>query len=92
MTLFLENNKNLLLKKFTYIYLLKYTLNTPKINDLYIGMTILFRHAPPHKGGGARMGLIFLAPPRPHPALIRTIIVNLVNLKSLIFKVPQGVR
>ena len=29
------------------------------------------------------------APARPHPALIRTIIVNLVNLKSLIFKVKH---
>jgi len=46
-TSFLENNKNILLKKFTYIFLLKYTLNTPKINDLYIGMTILPRLALP---------------------------------------------
>ena len=32
--LFLKNNKNLLLNRFTYIFLLTYTLNTPKINDL----------------------------------------------------------
>ena len=48
MTLFLENNKNLLLKKFAYIFLLKYTSNTPKINDLFIGMTILPRPPLPH--------------------------------------------
>ena len=36
MALFLENNKNLLLKRFTYIFLLAYTLNAPKINDLYM--------------------------------------------------------
>ena len=35
-TLFLENNKNILLKRFTYIFLLTYILNTPKINDLYM--------------------------------------------------------
>ena len=33
MTLFLENNKNLLLKRFTYIFLLTYTLNANKINE-----------------------------------------------------------
>ena len=57
--------------------------------------------SPPRKGGGARMGqyfvpvprggagmsLVFLSPSR--PALIRTIIVNLVNPKSLIFKVKH---
>ena len=67
-------------------------------------MTILPHLAPPRKGGGvgmgqyfvlapqgqAGMGLIFLSPPRPHPTLIRTIIVNLVNLKSLIFKVKHN--
>ena len=36
MTLFLENNKNLLLKRFTYMFLLTYNLNAPKINDLYM--------------------------------------------------------
>ena len=36
MTLFLKNNKNILLKRFTYIFLLTYTLNTSKINDLYM--------------------------------------------------------
>ena len=36
MTLFLENNKNLLLKRFTYIFLLTYSLNAPNINDLYM--------------------------------------------------------
>ena len=35
-TLFLENNKNILLKRFTFIFLLTYILNTPKINDLYM--------------------------------------------------------
>ena len=66
-------------------------------------MTILSHLAPPCKGGGvgmgqyvvlapqgqAGMGLIFLSPPSPHPTLIRTIIVNLVNLKSLIFKLKH---
>ena len=67
MTFFLENSKNILLKKFSYIYLLKYTLNTHKINDLYIGMTILSRPAPPcspHKGGGRDGFNIFIPPPR----------------------------
>ena len=36
MSLFFKNNKELLLKRFTYIFLLSYTLNAPKINDLYI--------------------------------------------------------
>ena len=36
MALFLENNKNLLLKRFTYIFLFTYSLNAPKINDLYM--------------------------------------------------------
>ena len=36
MILFLKNNKNILLKRFTYIFLLTYTLNAPKINDLYM--------------------------------------------------------
>ena len=36
MTLFLKKNKNILLKRFTYIFLLTYTLNAPKINDLYM--------------------------------------------------------
>ena len=35
-TLFLENNKNILLKRFNYIFLLTYTLNAPKINDLLL--------------------------------------------------------
>ena len=47
----------------------------------------------PHPGAGrgrAGMGLVFLSPPRPCPALIiRTIILNLVNPKSLIFKVKH---
>ena len=36
MALFLENNKNLLLKRFTYIFLFTYSLNAPKVNDLYM--------------------------------------------------------
>ena len=58
-------------------------------------MAILPRPAPygfstPRKGGGARMGLVFLSSTRPpHPALIRTIILNLVNPISLIFKVKH---
>ena len=36
MTLFLENNKNLLLNRFSYIFILTYILNAPKINDLYM--------------------------------------------------------
>ena len=44
----------------------------------------------PAPRGGAGMGLVFLSLPRPRPALIiRTIIVNLVNPKSLIFKVEH---
>ena len=36
MILFLKNKKNILLKRFTYIFLLIYTLSAPKINDLYM--------------------------------------------------------
>ena len=36
MTLFLKKNKNILLKRFTYIFLLTYILNASKINDLYM--------------------------------------------------------
>ena len=48
----------------------------------------------PAPQGRVGMNLVFLsptrpAPPRPHPALIKTIIVNLVNSKSLIFKVKH---
>ena len=35
-TLFWKNNKNILLKKFTSIFLFTYTLNAPKINNLYM--------------------------------------------------------
>ena len=35
-SLYKWNNKNLLLKRFTSIFLLTYTLNAPKINDLYM--------------------------------------------------------
>ena len=35
-SLYKGNNKNLLLKRFTSIFLLTYTLNAPKINDLYM--------------------------------------------------------
>ena len=41
----------------------------------------------PAPRGGEGMGLVFLSSPR--LALIRTIIVNLVNPKSLIFKVKH---
>ena len=45
----------------------------------------------PRGGGGGWVQYFYPqpAPTRPHPALIRTIIVNLVNLKSLIFKVKH---
>ena len=35
-TLFLKKNKNILLKRFTYTFLLTYILNASKINDLYM--------------------------------------------------------
>ena len=35
-SLYKWNNQNLLLKRFTSIFLLTYTLNAPKINDLYM--------------------------------------------------------
>ena len=35
-TLILKNNKNILQNIFTYIFILTYTLNAPKINDLYM--------------------------------------------------------
>ena len=45
----------------------------------------------PHGAGRGKDGFSIFIPnsPRPHPALIRTIIVNLVNPKSLIFKVKH---
>ena len=35
-TLILKNNKNILQNIFIYIFILTYTLNAPKINDLYM--------------------------------------------------------
>ena len=67
-TLFLENNKNLLLKKFTYIFLLKYTLNTPKINDLHIGMTIFPHLAPPQPAKVVGRGWGNICPCTPWPS------------------------
>lgn len=41
MTLFLRNKKDILLKKFAFIFLLNYILNAPKINNLYEKNSIL---------------------------------------------------
>ena len=38
MTLFLENNNNLLMKRFTYIFILTYTLNASKINNKIVNI------------------------------------------------------
>ena len=42
-SLFLKNNKNLLQNIFTYIFLLTYTLNALKINDLYMTKKSIFK-------------------------------------------------
>ena len=42
-TLILKNNKNILQNIFTYIFILTYTLNAPKINDLYMTKKVILK-------------------------------------------------
>ena len=81
--------------------MLLFTYILPRPTLTHLALPTPHGFSPPRKGGGAGMrqyfvpaprggvgmGLVYLSPP--HPTLIRTIIVNLVNPKSLIFKVKH---
>ena len=56
-TLILKNNKNILQNIFTYIFILTYTLNAPKINDLYMTKKVILKK---NKGNNNKLKSIYI--------------------------------
>ena len=56
-TLILKNNKNILQNIFTYIFILTYTLNAPKINDLYMTKKVILKKK---KGNNNKLKSIYI--------------------------------
>ena len=56
-TLILKNNKNILQNIFTYIFILTYTLNAPKINDLCMTKKVILKKK---KGNNNKLKSIYI--------------------------------
>ena len=56
-TLILKNNKTILQNIFSYIFILTYTLNAPKINDLYMTKKAILKK---NKGNNNKLKSIYI--------------------------------